>query len=307
MLKDWTLLRELPGEPRIRLDEPLSGYCTFQVGGPADCVVFPSRVKDVSGILRFVAERELPLLVLGRGSNVLPGDSGFRGLVMVMGSSLGRLSFEGHRVTAEAGVPLPRISKRTGEVGLKGFEFAAGIPGSVGGGVRMNAGTKDGAIEEVVSEVIAVRRDGSIRTYRAGDLGFDYRSSVFQRNGEIVVGAEFTLEEDDPEAVQKRIRESLDYRTATQPLAVPSAGSVFRNPPGDTAGRLIDRAGCKGDRIGGAEVSTLHANWIVNRGGASATDIWSLIRRIQGRVENAFGVKLVPEVELVGEGFEDPA
>lgn len=306
MTTDWDLLRGLPGKPELRPGEPLRGHCTFRVGGNADCMVLPSRVEDVAGIVRFAAQRGLPLLVLGRGSNLLISDDGFRGLVMLMGQRLSAARIEENVISAEAGAPLPLLAKRTGEVGLTGLEFAAGIPGSLGGSVRMNAGTKDGAMADIVREVTVVGRDGSVRVLRREEIEFGYRHSGFKYSGEIVVGATLALHEERPELVRQRVQENLDYRARTQPLALPSAGSVFRNPPGDTAGRLLDRAGCKGDRIGGAEVSPMHANWIVNRGGATAADIWSLIRQCRRKVMDAFGVDLVLELELVGEGFENP-
>lgn len=305
MATDWDLLRELPGRPEVRLDEPLRGHCTFRVGGKADCMVLPSRVEDVAGVRRFVTQRGLPLLVLGRGSNLLISDGGFRGLVMLMGQGLSAARFDENFLSAQAGAPLPLLAKRTGELGLTGLEFAAGIPGSLGGAIRMNAGAKDGAMAEIVRDVTSVGPDGSVRLHRREEIDFGYRHSGFQHSGEIVVGATLVLDEDRPELVQQRIQENLDYRTRTQPLALPSAGSVFRNPPGDTAGRLLDRAGCKGDRIGGAEVSPMHANWIVNRGEATASDIRQLIRQCRRKVMDAFGVDLVLELELVGEGFEE--
>jgi UDP-N-acetylmuramate dehydrogenase len=264
----------------------------------------PSTVEDVAGIVSFAAQRGIPLLVLGRGSNLLIGDDGFRGLVMLMGQRLSSARIEETVLRAEAGAPLPLLAKRTAEIGLSGLEFAAGIPGSLGGAIRMNAGTNEGAMADVIREVTVVKKDGSAHVHRRDSIEFAYRESSFQRSGEIVVGASLSLCEDEPERIRQRIQEHLDYRTRTQPLAQPSAGSVFRNPPGDSAGRLLDRAGCKGDRVGGAEVSPMHANWIVNRGGATARDIWALIQQCRRKVSDTFGVELTLELELVGAGFE---
>jgi UDP-N-acetylmuramate dehydrogenase len=267
-------------------------------------MVVPNCVDDVAGVLRFVAERGVPLFVLGRGSNLLISDEGFRGLVLGLGSRLGGFEIDGDEVIAQTGTPLPILAKKTAEAGLAGLEFAAGIPGSLGGSVRMNAGTKDGAIDAVLREVTSIRRDGSLRVCRRDELNFSYRSSSFADNGEVVVGARIGLTRDSPRAAQERVRENLAYRTRTQPLAIPSAGSVFRNPPGDTAGRLLEQAGCKGKRVGGAEVSRLHANWIINTGGATASDIWRLIQQVSHKVEDAFGLRLALEIERVGSGFE---
>ena len=305
-MKDWKeLMGKLP-ELEVRFEEDLSGYNTFRVGGPASCMVFPSSLKEIQKVLGFVFAHEVPLLVLGRGSNVLISDEGFPGIVMSIGNRLGEFRIEGDRVNAQAGTPLPMLANKMADSGLAGLEFAAGIPGSVGGGVRMNAGTGDGDIGGVLGEVISVQAEGQVKRRDRKDLEFGYRPSEFQGNGEVIAEATIILQEEDPEKVKKRIKANLDYRAKTQPLAIPSSGSVFKNPQGDSAGRLLDDSGCKGLRIGAAAVSRIHANWIINEDGASAREIWRLVSLRRGRVFDRAGVRLEIELELVGEGFEDP-
>lgn len=305
-MKDWKeLMGKLP-ELEVRFDEELSVYNTFRVGGRASCMVFPSSLKEIQNVLGFVSAHEIPFLVLGRGSNALISDEGFSGMVMSIGNRLGDFRIEGNRVKAQAGTPLPMLANKTADSGLAGLEFAAGIPGSVGGSVRMNAGTGDGDIGGVIGEVISVQVDGQVKRRGRKDLEFGYRKSEFQGNGEVVAEATFILQEEDPEKVRERIKVNLDYRAKTQPLAIPSAGSVFKNPPDDSAGRLLEYSGCKGLRIGAAAVSRTHANWIINEDGASAIEIWRLVSLMRGRVLDRAGVRLEIELELVGEGFEDP-
>ena len=289
------LQRRLRGT--VLVDEPLARHTSLRIGGPAKYFVIPAALEDISEALAFAQERELPWIVLGNGTNVLFSDKGYRGIVIKMGPSLGRIELKGDRVRAQAGASLAALIWKVRSVGLRDLDFLVGIPGSVGGALVMNAGIPEGAIADVVTRVEALTFDGKFITLTPEECRFGYRSSRFQEERLIVIDGEFALgigKSWDGEELLRRRRER-------QPLGVASPGCVFRNPVGvgATAGQLIDRAGLKGYRVGGARISTKHANFIVNEGGATSQDVLQLIDIARSVVLKYWGVELKLELAVV--------
>ncbi|MDR7415904.1 MAG: UDP-N-acetylmuramate dehydrogenase [Armatimonadota bacterium] len=295
------LLRDLRAVCRdVRVGEPLSRHVSFRIGGPADVLLLPRGQEELREVLRFLFGRGERFVVLGRGSNVLVSDRGVRGVVVKVGRGLHRVRWDGMEAVAEAGVGLPSLAHQAARRGLGGLEFAAGIPGSVGGAVVMNAGAHGQCVAEVVEAVRVVTPRGE-EVWENAALGFAYRTSRLQRETAVVVEAILRLRPGDPEEIRARMEEWLRLRSCTQPVGPPSSGCIFRNPPGEAAGRLIELAGCKGLRVGGVRVSTLHANYILNEGGGRALDVLRLVETVRDRVRRTFGVELELEVQLVGE------
>lgn len=283
----------------VRSCEPMSRHTSFRVGGPADLYVRPADFPSLEAARAILAEAGLPVLVIGLGTNLLVRDGGIRGAVV----STARLSgwrVDGTRMLAQSGSPLAALAREAARQGLSGLEFAAGIPGTLGGAVVMNAGAHGMSMADVVERVTVQGRGGRAVLQR-DELGFTYRSSRLRGRDLVVVEAVLNLQPSSSTQVRQRMEELLEVRRRTQPRGVPSAGSFFRNPPGLAAGFLIEQAGCKGMRVGGAEVSPVHANFLVNVGGATAADILALAARVRERVAERFGLWLEPEVEIVGE------
>ncbi|BDG60756.1 UDP-N-acetylmuramate dehydrogenase [Caldinitratiruptor microaerophilus] len=293
------LLRN-PG--RLREGEPLQRHTTFRIGGPAEFFVTVESPAELSALLSVAREESLPLRVLGNGSNLLVADEGVPGVVVVLGGDLARRRLYGDRVVAGGGHSLPRLALECARRGLGGLEFACAIPGTVGAGLVINAGAHGGDLSQVVTAARVMWRDGREEVLEPAALGFGYRTSCLIDTGAIVTEVEMRLEPADPAALMERVRRYLEHRRATQPTGVPNAGSIFKNPPGDHAGRLIEQAGCKGWRQGDAQVSPRHANFIVNLGHATASDVLVLARRVRDQVRDRFGVCLEPEVRLWGLG-----
>lgn len=288
---------DLRGE--LRLEEPLSRHTSWRVGGVARRFYRPADAADLAAFLLTLEPAE-PLLWLGLGSNLLVDDAGFPGTVIHTQGRLGRLErISDLGLRAECGVPCAKLARFAARAGLAGLEFLAGIPGTLGGALALNAGAHGSEIWPRVRRVTTIARGGRIRVRGPDDFRVGYRQ-VEGPAGEWFLAAELVLEAGEPAACQARIRDLLERRNRTQPIGEPSCGSVFRNPPGDYAARLIEAAGLKGEREGGAQVSTRHANFIVNTGGASARDILALMARIQKRVEGQSGVRLQPEVHCIG-------
>jgi UDP-N-acetylmuramate dehydrogenase len=281
-------------------NEPLARHVTFRIGGPADVLVVPRSLDRLIEVAAWLYREDLPFVVLGRGSNVLIADRGVRGVVIKTGRGVERVRYEGSRVTAECGTSLPQLSRATATRGLAGLEFAAGIPGSVGGGIFMNAGAHGCAISEVVHTVRALTPSGE-RTWSREELRFEYRQSRLQQERGLVLEAELLLRPADPRECVERLDAWLRTRSDTQPLGPPSSGCIFRNPVGDHAGRLIDVSGGKSMRVGGATVSDRHANYILNTGGATAAGVVQLIAEVRARVRDRSGIDLEPEIKLIGE------
>lgn len=289
----------------MRVAESLARHTTFRIGGPADVLAWPEDREDVAAVIGFARERGLPLTVLGRGSNVLVPDEGVRGLVISLERAADWVCFDGRDVEAGAGYPLPLLVREAARRGLAGLEGLAGVPGSVGGALAMNAGAGGYSIGGVTVSVEVIDRNGRIHRLSRDDMVFGYRSSRLQAGDLVALSARFRLSPGDPEAIVSVIERYGRRRRETQPLEHPNAGSIFKNPPGDSAGRLIEAAGCKGLRAGGAKVSERHANFIINTGGATAADVLSLMATVYRRVLDAFGVRLQAEIRLLGkpEGY----
>jgi len=288
----------------LRQGVALQDFTTWRVGGPAEWFAEPASSAQLIALAAWAAAEALPLRVIGAGSNLLIADRGLAGLTICNRRLQGsRLDPASGVVEAEAGEPIPSLARKVARAGLHGLEWAVGIPGTVGGAAVMNAGAQGGCTAEWLESVLVVdpAHPGETLRIAAADLDFDYRHSLLQEQPLLVLSARFQLEPGhDPAAVSARTSANLHSRTSTQPYQQPSCGSVFRNPEPEKAGRLIEALGLKGSRIGGAEVSTLHANFIVNRGDASAADIDALIRLVQRRVLEERGIELHPEVRRLG-------
>lgn len=296
-------LDELAAERAIPLerDVPLAPMTTLRVGGPADRFATPETVEELVDLLVLAADASTPAFLLGKGSDLVVADAGIRGLVIRVRAD--RISVEGTRVRAEAGASMAALAKRCAREGLAGFDWAISIPGTFGGAVWANAGAHDGEMAQVLGTVdVYDPRDGVRRTVRPAECGFAYRDSRFKHGPEVVLGGTIELVPGDPATITALIDDHQARRRATQPLADQNAGSVFRNPPGDHAGRLIEAAGLKGHRIGTAQVSTLHANFIVtDRGTGRAADVRAVGDHVRRAVAERFGVELKYEIEFVGD------
>ncbi len=294
------ILRQAFGE-RVRFDEPLERHTSFRIGGPADAWLVAESLDDVATSRRLASQLDLPLWVLGGGTNVLVSDRGVRGLVLHLGRTFSTAEWLATDVVrAGAAMVFKKLVLATIERGLAGLEFAEGIPGSVGGGLLMNAGAFGGEIANVVESVEGVDHDAAIVALPRERLHFGYRHFDLPR-GLIVTHVRFRMTPDDPQRVRERREAARQKRLARQPAGFPNAGSVFKNPPGTFAGRLIESVGLKGRRIGNAQISPAHANFIVNLGGATAADVRALMNEAIGAVAAAQGVQLEPEIKLVGE------
>jgi UDP-N-acetylmuramate dehydrogenase len=291
-------LQESLGD-RARFEQPMSAHTTWGVGGPAWCVCQVTSAEEAGFVIRAVVEAGMPWMPLGRGSNLLIRDTGYPGVMLRLAGELASLRREGESLWAGGGAHLPSAVKFAARLGLAGLEWAAGIPGTVGGAVATNAGALDSDMAGITSELTLLLAGGEIATLPGSQVPARYRRRELPEQS-LVLAALLALAQDKPEAVSLRVDESLARRRQTQPAGMPCAGSVFKNPPGDFAGRLIEEAGCKGLSVGGAQVSVKHANFIVNRGRATARDVLALMEEVQKRVREAFGVELEPEVEVVG-------
>ena len=282
-------------------DALMKNYTTFRIGGPADLLIQPSSEEELIRIAAYLRQKDISAMVLGNGSNVLVKDGGIRGVVIKIGKNMGNIRTEGEELTAEAGALLSAGALAAADGGLTGMEFAAGIPGSVGGAVFMNAGAYGGEMSQIIVSCRALMPDGALREFSKEELKLGYRTSVFSQNGGIVTSCRMKLQAGDRETIYGYMRELAGRRTEKQPLNLPSAGSTFKRPEGYFAGKLIQDSGCRGLRVGGARISQKHAGFVVNEADASAEDVIRLIRLVQMRVRDCFGVDLEPEVRIIGE------
>lgn len=285
------------GEYRVR--EPLSRHTSFRIGGPADLMMFPSSEAELGDLLRLTGTA-LPVLILGNGTNLLAGDKGFRGVVIKMTRGFKGIARSGNTVEVEAGHSLPRLVDFCLAQGLSGLEWAVGIPGSVGGALVMNAGAYGGQMSDTVVAVKGILPSGRKRSLDARAIRFSYRHAEYP-NRFVITGCTLKLDKGRQRQIKKAMDGWMARRELNQPLSLPSAGCVFKNPAGDSARRLIGLAGLRGKRVGGAQVSVKHANFIVNRGRATARDVLALAQLVQATVAKQLGVTLVPEVKLIGE------
>jgi UDP-N-acetylmuramate dehydrogenase len=299
-------IQNLKGE--IRQNEPLSLHTSFGIGGPADILAYPADRNDLVLLLREIRKRGLKYFIMGSGTNLLVKDKGFRGAVICLKRMTAIKILREYRsiggafavVSAEAGALLAKLLSFSVEEGLTGLEFAAGIPGTVGGAVCMNAGTAGGEMGDVVESVTMLLPDGVLVTRGRDEMGFGYRASLVPA-GHIVLEASAVLRREDKGRIAARLKDLMDRRKQSQPVGLPSAGSVFKNPQEESAGKLIEQAGLKGKTVGGAQVSEKHANFIVNRGKASAADVLKLMEIVMQKVLEMHGVRLEPEIKIIGE------
>lgn len=286
---------------RVLVNEPLARYTTMKIGGPADILIVPKHVAGIEKTLQLVKQYKTKWTVIGRGSNLLVSDQGIEGVVIRLGEGLDHLEVEKHKVRVGSGYPLIKLSTLLSRQGLAGLEFASGIPGSVGGAVYMNAGAHKSDISSVLSKALILFEDGTIDWLTNKELEFSYRASVLQtKRPGIVLEAVFQLQAGKREEIVRSMKNNKDYRRETQPWNHPCAGSVFRNPIPHFAGDLVEKAGLRGYRIGGAQISEMHGNFIVNTGGASAQDVLSLIELIKHTIKDKFDVDMHTEVEIIG-------
>jgi UDP-N-acetylmuramate dehydrogenase len=286
---------------RVLVNEPLARYTTMKIGGPADILIVPKHVAGIEKTLQLVKQYKTKWTVIGRGSNLLVSDQGIEGVVIRLGEGLDHLEVEKHKVRVGSGYPLIKLSTLLSRQGLAGLEFASGIPGSVGGAVYMNAGAHKSDISSVLSKALILFEDGTIAWLTNKELEFSYRSSVLQtKRPGIVLEAEFQLQAGKREEIVRSMQNNKDYRRETQPWNHPCAGSIFRNPIPHFAGDLVEKVGLRGYRIGGAQISEMHGNFIVNTGGASAQDVLSLIELIKHTIKDKFDVDMHTEVEIIG-------
>lgn len=300
MSQQWiTRLKEALPQIEVRLQEPMAEHVSFRLGGPAAAMAFPTDAGQVAALMAFCTGEGLEPLILGAGTNMLPPDDGLDTLVICLLEGLGELRrLDGNRIEAGAGVTMARAAVFAAGEGLAGLEFAHGIPGSIGGGIYMNAGAYGGEMCQVAVET-TVLRHGQVTVIAGENQGFGYRTSAFQQQGDVILKTVFQLTPDDPEAIRERMRDLAARRRASQPLTLPSAGSTFKRPVGGYAAALIDEAGLKGLRVGGACVSEKHAGFVVNDGGATCADVLALMAEIQKRVYEHSGIRLEPEVRIL--------
>lgn len=297
----YELLCGCAGGENVRRQEPMSLHTTFRIGGPADLFVTPGSIQAVADSIRVCKETQTPYAVIGNGSNLLVSDTGYRGVIIQIGRNLNQVSVNGEEIRAQAGAMLSVIAKTALSESLTGFEFASGIPGTLGGAAVMNAGAYGGEMKDVLTEVTVLTREGEIRTIPAEKLEMGYRTSLAAKNGWIILEAVLKFQKGDAEAIRGRMEELKMQRVTKQPLDLPSAGSTFKRPEGYFAGKLIMDAGLRGFTVGGAQISEKHCGFVVNKGGATAEDVRNLICAVQKKVQEDAGVKLEPEVKFLGE------
>ncbi len=295
--KFWNLL----GKDRVLVDEPMKRHTTFRIGGPADFFLLPSTVDEVRGILEICREEELPYFILGNGSNLLVSDKGYRGVIIQLYRNFSNISVEGNEICASSGALLSQIAAAARNASLTGFEFAGGIPGTLGGAVFMNAGAYGGELKDVLKEAVVMTEQGEILTLPVEKLDMGYRTSRIKKAGYLVLEARLVLEQGDMDKIRDITKDLTEKRVSKQPLEYPSAGSTFKRPEGYFAGKLIMDAGLRGYRVGDAQVSEKHCGFVINKGNATAADVLTLIENVREKVQEQFGVTLEPEVKFLGE------
>lgn len=295
---------ELLGEERVLTQEPMSRHTTFRIGGEADYFLIPESPQQLRSILKICKEENLPSFILGNGSNLLVSDKGYQGVIIQMYRNLSKITVEGTCIRAAAGALLSGIAAEAKQASLTGFEFAGGIPGTLGGAVVMNAGAYGGEMKDVLKEVTVMDSQGEIFTIPAEKMEFGYRTSIVKTAGYVVLEAVISLKQGEQEAIKAVMRDLTERRTSKQPLEFPSAGSTFKRPEGYFAGKLIMDSGLRGYRVGGAQVSEKHCGFVINTGDATAQDVRTLMSDVRRIVKEKFGVTLEPEVKFLGD-FEE--
>ena len=292
---------DLLGEDRVFTEEAMSQHTTFKIGGPADYFLMPDKGEDVGRVIKICKEKEIPYFILGNGSNLLVGDGGYRGAVIQIYRNMSWVTVEGNEITAQAGALLSAVAAAAKNASLTGFEFAGGIPGTIGGAVVMNAGAYGGEMKDVLTEVTVMNAEGDIFTLPTEELELGYRTSIIKTAGYIVLEAKIRLKEGDPEVIRETMKDLTIRRTTKQPLEYPSAGSTFKRPEGYFAGKLIMDSGLAGYQVGGAQVSEKHCGFVINAGDATARDVRTLMDNVRDIVYKKYGVTLEPEVKFLGE------
>lgn len=289
------------GSDRVLLEEPMKRHTTFRIGGPAEVFVMPGNLEEMQRILEICRTEDLPYFILGNGSNLLVSDRGYRGVVIQLDRNFGEVKVEGTEIHASAGALLSTIAVAARRASLTGFEFAGGIPGTLGGAVVMNAGAYGGEMKDVLRKVMVMDQNGKVFEIPAEELQMGYRTSIIKTAGYIVLGAVLSLKEGNLEEIKMLTRKLSEQRTSKQPLEYPSAGSTFKRPEGYFAGKLIMDSGLRGYRVGGAQVSEKHCGFVINTGDATAEDVCGLMKHVTETVYAKFGVTLEPEVKFLGE------
>ncbi|MBO5929921.1 MAG: UDP-N-acetylmuramate dehydrogenase [Clostridia bacterium] len=284
----------------VTKDAPMADYTTFKIGGPADLLVEPESIDAFTRLLQLCHAEHVPLMVIGAGSNLLVSDKGIDGVVVKFGDAFDFVTTNGTEITCGSGTSLAKLAKHAQRAGLSGLEFASGIPGNVGGAIYMNAGAYGGEMKDVVMETTYIDEDGTIQTVKGDAHEFSYRHSLFCQGKKYIISAKMKLILKNPEEILKNMQELNAKRKEKQPLEKPSAGSTFKRPEGHFAGKLIEDAGLKGASFGGASISEKHAGFVVNNGGATCSDVVSLIQHVQAVVLEKFGVTLEPEIRVIG-------
>lgn len=293
-------LAAIVGENNLLPNEPMSKHTTFCIGGPADLMVLPTTEEQAAAVIRACAEAEVRPYLLGLGSNLLVSDAGLQGVVLKLAENLSQVQVQENRLICQAGASNEQVAKTAQAHGLAGYEFASGIPGTIGGAAIMNAGAYDGEFSQVAESVRCITPAGDLVEISADQAQWSYRHSMMMDEGYLVAGATLALQPQDPAVIQKRMDDLRQRRESKQPLEMPSAGSTFKRPEGHFAGKLIQDSGCQGLTVGGAQVSTKHAGFVVNTGNATAADVLGLIEEVQKRVMERFGVAMEPEVRMWG-------
>ena len=293
--------QEILGNDRVLEAEPMGKHTTFRIGGPADLFVAPENTDEIKKLIAICKEEEVPYFILGNGSNLLVSDKGYRGVIIQLYRSFGQITLMENEIHAQAGALLSGIAAMAREASLTGFEFAGGIPGTLGGAVVMNAGAYGGEMKDVLKEVTVLTPEGQVVTLQARELQMGYRTSIIKESGYIVLEAVISLKKGDQDEIKSRMQELAGMRSSKQPLSYPSAGSTFKRPEGYFAGKLIMDSGLRGYQVGGAQVSEKHCGFVINTGNATAKDVTTLMADVQRIVMEKFGVKLEPEVKFLGE------
>lgn len=297
----YKCLLNIVGEENIKLDEPMKKHISFRVGGPADILVKPTTEQQLSDIIKLIKKENVPYLIIGNGSNLLIKDGGIRGVVIEISNNFNHFEIEGNKIKIQAGALLSVVGKAVLREELKGFEFAAGIPGTLGGALAMNAGAYGGEMKDIVKSVKLMDTDGNIFEFTNEEMQFGYRRSILSKTDYIVLSAEVELEKGNHEEIKATMMDFTQRRVTKQPLSLPSAGSTFKRPEGHFAGKLIEDSGLRGLTLRGAQVSEKHCGFVVNLGNAKAKDLLELMYVVKSTVNAKFGIMLEEEVKILGE------
>lgn len=297
----YNLIENIIDKSKIKYNESMKNHTTMKVGGNCDIMVFPETIEDIKNILKVVKKENLEYYVIGNGSNVIVPDDGIHALVIKIASKFSNIEIKDNKIKVLSGCSMPKVAYVAKENSLKGFEFACGIPGTIGGGIRMNAGAYGSEIANILEDVTYINEDGEIKTISKDKINFSYRHSIFAENKHlIIISATFNLEYGSKNEIENIMKTNMDLRKSKQPLEYPNSGSIFRRPDGYFVGKLVDDSGLRGYTIGGAQVSEKHTGFIVNKNNATYNDVVDLIHYIQKVVYEKFNVKLQTEVEVLG-------